>query len=71
MENNGMSKRVDEFRIIDKTENIFDLEGEYVIPERDMNLFISLNGGIDEYLTISAPYYMWSDMMNAMKNYGF
>lgn len=27
-----MSKRVDEFRIIDKTENIFDLEGEYVIP---------------------------------------
>lgn len=27
-----MSKRVDEFRIIDSTENIFDLEGEYVIP---------------------------------------
>lgn len=35
---------------------------EYVIPERDMNLFISLNGGIDEYRTISVPYYMWSDM---------
>lgn len=27
-----MSERVDEFRIIDSTENIFDLEGEYVIP---------------------------------------
>ena len=37
-------------------------QGEYVIPERDMNLFISLNGGIDEYRTISVPYYMWSDM---------
>lgn len=46
-------------------------KGSYDIPERDMNLFISLNGGIDEYLTISAPYYMWSDMMNAMKEYGF
>lgn len=32
MENNCMSERVDEFRIIDSTENIFDLEGEYVIP---------------------------------------
>lgn len=27
-----MSERLDEFRIIDSTENIFDLEGEYVIP---------------------------------------
>lgn len=46
-------------------------KGDYVIPERDMNLFISLNGGIDEYQTISIPYYMWSDMMSAMKEYGF
>ena len=33
-------------------------DGEYDIPERDMNLFISLNGGINEYQTISVPAYM-------------
>lgn len=42
-------------------------QGEYVIPERDINLFISLNGGIDEYRTISVPYYMWSDMNALIK----
>ena len=46
-------------------------QGEYVIPERDMNLFISLNGGIDEYNTISVPYYMYSDMMHLMREMGF
>lgn len=46
-------------------------QGEYVIPERDMNLFISLNGGIDEYRTISIPYYMYSDMMHLMREMGF
>lgn len=30
-------------------------------PEKDMNLFISLNGGIDEYRTISLPAMMMSD----------
>lgn len=46
-------------------------QGTYVIPERDMNLFISLNGGIDEYQTISVPYYMWSDTMYMIKEMGF
>lgn len=36
---------------------------EYVIPERDMNLFVSLNGGIDEYQTVSVSAYMYDDMM--------
>lgn len=36
-------------------------DDEYTIPERDMNLFISLNGGIDEYRTISLPAMMMSD----------
>lgn len=36
-------------------------DDEYTIPEKDMNLFISLNGGIDEYRTISLPAMMMSD----------
>lgn len=27
------------------------LPNEYIIPEREINLFISINGGIDEYFT--------------------
>lgn len=38
-------------------------ENEYVIPERDMNLFVSLNGGIDKYQTVDVPAYMYEDMM--------
>lgn len=38
-------------------------EDEYVIPEHDLNLFVSLNGGIDEYQTVSVPAYMYDDMM--------
>ena len=34
---------------------------EYIVKEREMNLFIKLNGGIDEYRTISVPYYMYAD----------
>lgn len=40
--------------------NIFRPD-EYIIDEREMNLFIKLNGGIDEYRTISVPYYMYTD----------
>lgn len=46
-------------------------QGEYVIPERDMNLFINLNGGIDEYRTISVPYYMYSDTMYMIREMRF
>lgn len=38
-------------------------EDEYVIPEHDLNLFVSLNGEIDEYQTVSVPTYMYNDMM--------
>lgn len=38
-------------------------ENEYVVPERDMNLFVSLNGGIDKYQTVDIPAYMYEDMM--------
>ena len=38
-------------------------EDEYVIPEHDLNLFVSLNGGIDEYQTVSVSAYMYDDMM--------
>lgn len=46
-------------------------DSEYNIPERDMNLFISLNGGVDEYLTISVPYTMYADTMYIMRELGF
>ena len=46
-------------------------DSEYNIPERDMNLFISLNGGVDEYLTISVPYTMYADTMYMMRELGF
>lgn len=34
---------------------------DYVIPEREMNEFVSYNGGIDVYQTVSVPMYMLSD----------
>jgi len=33
-------------------------EGDYCVPEREMNMFISANGGIDVYTTISVPSFM-------------
>ena len=38
-------------------------EGVYCIPEREMNMFINANGGIDIYSTISVPGFMLSDSM--------
>lgn len=38
-------------------------ENDYLIPERDMNIFISLNGGIDHYRTIGQHVYMMMDTM--------
>lgn len=33
-------------------------EQDYVIPERDMNLFLNQNGGVDVYRTFDCPAYM-------------
>lgn len=41
-------------------------ENDFILPERKMNEFISANDGIDEYETISVPYYMMVDCMNMM-----
>ena len=41
-------------------------ENEFCIPERKMNEFISLNGGIDTYRTISEPSYMMIDSLSIM-----
>lgn len=38
-------------------------DDDFLIPERMMNQFISQNGGIEEYRTISCPYYMMVDTM--------
>lgn len=56
---------IGKYTMYDPDENGYSYfrEDEYVIPERDMNLFVSLNGGIDEYATISVPYYMYCDAM--------
>lgn len=48
---------IEKYTMYDPNDSYFR-ENEYVIPERDMNLFVSLNGGIDEYQTISVPAYM-------------
>lgn len=52
---------IEKYTMYDPNDSYFR-ENEYVIPERDMNLFISLNGGIDEYKTIDVPAYMYEDM---------
>lgn len=41
-------------------------ENDFCIPERKMNEFISLNGRIDTYRTISGPYYMMVDTLAMM-----
>ena len=38
-------------------------ENDFCIPERIMNQFLSLNGDVDEYHTLSVPYYMMADAM--------
>lgn len=38
----------------------------YIIKERDMNLFMNLNGGIDEYNTCAVPEYMYLDAIHLM-----
>ena len=65
------SKRTCHMEVIEKYTMYFPNEngysyfrdGEYDVPERDMNLFISLNGGIDEYLTVSVPMTMMYDSL--------
>ncbi len=39
---------------------------DYIIKERDMNLFLNLNGGIDEYNTCAVPEYMHLDAIHLM-----
>jgi len=41
----------------------------YIIPERIMNLLINYNGGIDEYQTLSVPYYMMVDTISMFEDY--
>lgn len=53
---------IGQYTMYDPNDSYFR-ENEYVIPERDMNLFVSLNGGIDKYQTVDAPAYMYEDMM--------
>lgn len=42
-------------------------ENDFCVPERKMNEFISLNGGIDTYRTISESYYMMVDTLAMME----
>lgn len=44
----------------DFVDNYFH-ENDFLLPERVMNEFINTNMGIDEYQTISVPYYMMID----------
>lgn len=53
---------IEKYTMYDSNDSYFR-ENEYVIPERDMNLFVSLNGGIDKYQTVDVPAYMYEDMM--------
>ena len=53
---------IEKYTMYDPNDSYFR-ENEYVIPERDMNLFVSLNGGIDKYQTVDVPAYMYEDMM--------
>jgi len=53
---------------IEKYSLIYSSGDDYILPERIMNLLINCNGGIDEYLTISAPYYMMVDTMSMMED---
>lgn len=53
---------IEKYAMYDSNDSYFR-ENEYVIPERDMNLFVSLNGGIDKYQTVDVPAYMYEDMM--------
>lgn len=41
----------------------FFRDTDYCIPERAMNGFISENGGIDKYKTVTEPYYMMQDIL--------
>lgn len=38
-------------------------ENEYVVPERAMNLFISLNGGVDKYMAFEFSSVIQDDAM--------
>lgn len=38
-------------------------ENEYVVPERAMNLFISLNGGVDKYMAFEFSSVIQDDTM--------
>lgn len=40
---------------------------DFILPEKEMNIFIRANGRIDEYRTIQEPAYMYDDMMHLMK----
>lgn len=49
----------------DEDYNYFD-ENDFYLSEREMNIFINDNYGIDEYRTFSVPYYMMADTMMIM-----
>lgn len=49
-----------------KPEENYFLDNQFLVPERELNLFISYNRGINEYQTIQAPGYMYTDMMLMM-----
>lgn len=50
----------------DGYDNNFFHESEYLLDEREMNGFISDNGGIDHYVSIGQYAYMLSDCMSMM-----
>lgn len=56
---------IEKYSLYDKKASPYDnffLENDYMIPERDLNLFISYNDGIDKYSTVDTYAYMLADM---------
>lgn len=52
---------IKQYNIREKYEDSFYCENEYYIPERELNRFISINGGIDEYISVTLHWWMYKD----------
>lgn len=67
----GMDTLKQKYWMYDPNDNglqFFD-DDDFLIPERAMNEFICDNGGIDEYQTISCPYYMMVDTLSMLNDF--
>ena len=56
------SEKMEHMEVIDRYRIDFGCNA-YIAKERDLNLFLSLNGGIDEYMSCSVPEFMRADAM--------